>query len=136
MRIDTLVDEILEALIDDDYFDDMLLQRALPNKIKETRLSKVNIAVGLNGIDVSPNQIDGDTLAGDVSLIFNIFIPISMDDRGFSSILNKICSDLCYKNIVSIKTNKICVNSNIQAYELEASITFRDEISFGGREDE
>ena len=135
MRLDNLIDELIGALKGDERFDDISVWRAYPNRLKETRLSKVNIAVGFSSIDVSPSEIDGNSLAGEVSVLFNIFVPLSMDDRCFCEILNNICNALSYKSIVRIAVDKMRVNANVQAYELGVAISFRDEISLGGNGD-
>ncbi len=136
IRFDKYVDELIGALKSYDCFGDTSIIRAYPYKIKDTKLSKVVIAVSFGSVDARSNQIDLDTLAGDICVCFNIFVPLNMDNRAFSDILNKICDALKFKGIVGIAVDKIKINSKVQAYELDATVTFRDEIFFGGMDDE
>jgi hypothetical protein len=136
MNINSLLDDMLEKINANSFFDDMKIIKAYPCSVKPTRLNNVYISLGINKIDIKPYEIDDVNKAGEVSVFADIFVPIRMDNACMSEIFSRLCTVLEEYNVIGISADRITADNDIQAYVLKTSITFSDEVIFGGEGNE
>lgn len=132
MRLDNLIDTLIEKIKADPFFDNISVIRAYPDVTKPTRLSRAYIALSLGEIDLSSSQLDSSSRAGEVRVCADIITPVNMEQPDLCDIFVRLCRVLDCYNIVSIYAGDSEVQRLIQARHMRTQITLKDEFLFGG----
>lgn len=132
MRIDKITTELINAVKQNEYFNDINVIAAYPKGKKPTRLERICIAFGISEVNISSAYIDEHERTGTVTVFADIFVPLKYDCGIMPVIFSKMCESLSGFNILSITAGRISTDSDIQAYLLKAAVTVGDIITFGG----
>lgn len=136
MRLDMILDEIINLIKKDDYFNDIKVAKAYPCSAVPTKITKCIVAFGFDEIRLNSNQLDEGTRAGSVSIFADIFIPIKQNSTKGVEIFSRLCNVLSVYNVASVSAERLAVDRQTQTYVLKTGITFYDELLFGGGTDE
>lgn len=132
MMIDTIIDQLIDVIKKDKYFDNIRVINAYPFKTKPTRITKAYVALGIYEINMKSYNIDDSQRRGEVSVFADIFVPVHSDNGYISEIFMHLCDALKCFNVLSVSASGITADSDIQAVVMKTVITFDDEIHFGG----
>lgn len=128
MRLEKLLDRLIDIIKTDDYFADIKVMKAYPCAIAPTRILKDTVALGIEGVELLSVSVDDSNRAGDISVFADIFIPVKKDNGKAYEIFTELCRCLCIFNVIRISAQRIAVDANTASYVLKTVITFNDEI--------
>lgn len=128
MKIENLIDRLIEVISADDYFENIKIIKAYPCTIAPSRIAAETVALGFDEIRLSSSSVDDSSRAGDISVFIDIFIPIKTENSRACDIFSRICRCLYVYNILSVSAQRISVDVNTSAYVLKTVFTFNDEI--------
>lgn len=128
MRIEEIVEQIINTVKSDDFFNDVKIIKAYPNSNYPTRLGCDIVAVGLDEIQLCKRGIDELDNAGEISVFVDIFTPVKTEITRASEIFTRLCKCLYCYNLVSISAQRIITDSERAAFVLKTKFTFNDEI--------
>ncbi len=131
MKIEKIVDELMEKIMGDNYFSDIRIMKAYPCSVAPSRVGKETIALGLDRVDLASSAVDDSDRAGEISVFADIFIPLKAENSRASDIFTNLCRCLCVYNILSVSAQRITVDTNSASYVLKTVFTFNDEIEVG-----
>lgn len=128
MKIENIIDRLIEVISADDYFSDIKIIKAYPCTIAPSRIATETVALGFDEIRLSSASVDDSNRAGDISVFVDIFIPIKMENSRACDIFSRICRCFYVYNILSVSAQRMEVDINTSAYVLKTVFTFNDEI--------
>ncbi len=128
MKIENIIDRLIEVISADDYFSDIKIIKAYPCTIAPSRIATETVALGFDEIRLSSASVDNSNRAGDISVFVDIFIPIKMENSRACDIFSRICRCFYVYNILSVSAQRMAVDINTSAYVLKTVFTFNDEI--------
>ncbi len=128
MKIENIIDRLIEVISADDYFEDIKIIKAYPCTIAPSRIAAETVALGFDEIRLSSSSVDDSIREGDISVFVDIFIPIKTENSRACDIFSRICRCLYIYNILSVSAQRITVDVNTSAYVLKTVFTFNDEI--------
>ncbi|MGN1202222.1 MAG: hypothetical protein ACI4RF_02930 [Eubacterium sp.] len=128
MKIESIIDELINLIKADDYFSKIKVIKAYPCTAAPTRIADETIALGMEEIKLSSASVDDSNRAGDVAVFADIFVPIKASNSRACNIFARLCRCFCSYNILSISAQRITVDVNTASYLLKTVFTFNDEI--------
>jgi hypothetical protein len=132
MYLSDKIDFLIEKLKENCYFDNVKIIKSYPYSKKDTRLSKTVVAVSPSKIEAQNISIGNDTLYGDYSVDFDVFIPIQSGSPVDSSVIEQIVVTLSECQPKSVYVSEISVNNSISCCLAKCTFTFNGKIEIGG----
>ncbi|MCD7797422.1 MAG: hypothetical protein LUG95_07490 [Clostridiales bacterium] len=132
MNMSAMLDDFVELMRSDSYFDDVKIVRAYPFTIRLTMLKESIVAVGFSNIEIEPYSVGGNDGCGKVKLFADIYVPLDDMSKRTNEILTHICRAAESMNISSILAERIYADKETMSYVLKTEIEFYGDIVFGG----
>lgn len=124
MFFDEKIDEIIEILNKDSYFENARIIKSYPCAIKPTRLEKNIIGIS-NGETVMKNVSVGQcVLYGDYEIRFDIFVSQRNGADDLIKIASRVVRDLLQLCPSKVETSNISAYNAIGAFTLRCTLTF------------
>ncbi|MDE6155869.1 MAG: hypothetical protein K2F67_05460 [Eubacterium sp.] len=128
MRIENVVDDIIDMIKADAYFSNIRVVKAYPCSTAPTHLANETVAIGIDEISFSSMSVDESSREGNIAVFMDIFVPIKMSSSRASDILSGLCRCFRDLNILSVCADRITVHVDTAAYLLRTVFTFNNEI--------
>lgn len=128
MKIENMIDGLIDLIRCDDYFSDIKIIKAYPCTAAPSRICRETVALGIERIDLSSVSVDDSNRAGELCIFADIFVPLKSDNSKACDIFIRLCKCFCIYNILSVSAQRIAVNLNTSSYVLKTAFTFNDEI--------
>lgn len=128
MFFDEKIDETIEILKRDSFFDDMRIIKAYPCATKPTRLEKNIIAVSPGETVMNNISVGQCVLYGNYEIRFDIFVSQRNGAESLAKIASRIIHDSLFKHPAKIEV------SNTSAYNAIGAFTLRCTLTFAGKD--
>lgn len=132
MYLNKEIDALIALLKANPFFDDIKITKAFPFINKPTRLSRTVIAVSPSKIDAQNISVGGESLFGDYSIDFDVFIPINDGTPVDTDVIEQLVCTLSKSFPKAAAVSEITVNNNIFCCTAKCTFTFSGEIKIGG----
>lgn len=130
IKTENILSDFINKLEADEFFENIRITRAYPDRIKPTLMKKAAVAVGIKNIEVDENSVGQNIKSGSYSIFANIYVPHSSDKRSFEQIVFRICRDIAELNVVAIEISAVTADATAECLVMKSVFTFNDEICF------
>lgn len=122
------IDALIAQLKTNQFFENIKIVKAFPYINKPTRLSKTVIAVSPSKISAENISIGSESLFGDYSVDFDIFIPIQEGTPVDTAVIEQLLCTLssCYLKAAAV--SEITADNTISCCTAKCTLTFSGEI--------
>ena len=124
MFFDEKIDETIETLKKDSFFDNMRLIKAYPCAIKPTRLEKNIIAVSPGETVMDNVSVGQGVLYGNYEIRFDIFVSQRHGAESLAEIASRVIHGLLFKHPAKIEVSNTSAYNAIGAFTLRCTLTF------------
>lgn len=110
---------------------DLKLIFAYPDTFKPTRLDEPVVAISVGGADMKNIELGGDTMAGDVIVKAEIFVPLKLGAEVLQSVLRDVAVGGSACGVSGIAVGAVESAPRLDALRVACRFTFSDEIIRG-----
>lgn len=134
MLLNDRLNEFNDRLSACDELSECKIMKAYPYSMKQGRLNQIAIATSIGEIDAENIEVGGSELYGAYKINAYIYAPYKNNEL-MGAIAGVVRSQLeAYPSSISV--SEIMKNDDLECVYVKCSMTFYDDLNFGGSDDE